>query len=113
MQLAKVPGSVVLVRLPNLTAFMRLGRSNHGRIVGIVPLRLSAGAGAWLKAIALARRNPKLDLAVAPVAGLRGAKALGTFEALLSVKTVAGVDPPRTPALAATPVPAAASRPGR
>ena len=96
VRLSAIPGSIVAVRLPNLAAFQRLGRSSHGRIVGIVPLRLSAGTGAWLKAIALARRNPNLDLAVAAV-GAQGAKVVVTFEKLLNVKTVAGVDPSADP----------------
>ena len=97
VRLSRIPGSVVAVRLPSLTAFQRLGSSGHGRILGIVPLRLSAGRTAWLKAIALARRSAKLDLAVAPVAGAKGAKGLATFEQLLNVKTVAGVGPPDAP----------------
>jgi hypothetical protein len=90
VKISSIHGSVVAVRLSGLGAFRSLGARGHGRILGIVPLRLSAGRVAWQKMIDLARRSALLDLAVAPVAGAKGARSLLVYEQLLVGKSPAG-----------------------
>ena len=69
-----------------------------GRTIAIVELRGGAAfsASAWRRAIAVARKEPRLDLVVAPT-GARAASALAAYTRLLGERTAVSTPEPPAP----------------
>jgi len=99
-------GGTVLVRLSGPTRIHQLRGLRRGRTIAIVELRGGAAfsATAWRQAIAVARKEPRLDLVVAPT-GARAAAAFTAFTRILGERTVLSSPEPGAPEAPGSPPP--------
>ena len=91
-------GATVLVRIGSPARIHQLRGLRKGRTIAIVELRGGAAfsASAWRRAIAVARKEPRLDLVVAPT-GARAASALAAYTRLLGERTAVSTPEPPAP----------------